>query len=67
MSPLITNLIEVEDTLYPNSAIKTIRDKTRNRHIKEAFIWRKDDRIYVLDNPSTQYDIVFQDVFPKTS
>lgn len=56
--------IDIADTLYPNAPIKKIRDTTNGRDIPENMIWRKNNHIYVLDDPSTRYHIVFEDIFP---
>lgn len=56
--------IDIADNLYPNAPIKKIRDTTNGRDIPDHMIWRKDNHIYVLDDPSTRYHIVFEDIFP---
>ena len=57
--------IEISDTLYPDESIKKIRDASNARDISSDFIWRKNDHIYVLDDPATKYQIIFEDVLPE--
>ncbi|HMA83878.1 MAG TPA: NosD domain-containing protein [Candidatus Thermoplasmatota archaeon] len=57
--------IDIKDTVYPDADLKKIRDVTNGRDISPELIWRKNDHIYVLDDPSTEYDIIFEDVLPE--
>ncbi len=57
--------IDIEDTLYPDSDLKKIRDASNGQDISNELIWRKNNHIYVLDDPSTEYNIVFEDVLPE--
>jgi len=49
------------DDKYPQSQI-TI--KAGERTISSDMIWRKNDKIYILDDPATVYTIVFSDIYP---
>jgi len=59
--------IDVNDILYANASIKTIRDTTNKKTISDDMIWRENNRIYILDDPSTRYYIVFENIFPSIS
>ncbi len=52
--------IETDD-IYSKS-ILTI--KTGDRTISTDMIWRKNDKIYILDDPDTIYTIVFSNIYP---
>jgi len=52
--------IDIND-IYPYA---TIVITTENRTIPIDRIWRKNDKIYVLDDPSTEYTITFQNIYP---
>ncbi len=52
--------IEVDDQ-YPNSPV-TI--KTANRIISSDKIWREQKKIYVFDDPETEYQFIFDSIFP---
>jgi parallel beta-helix repeat protein len=52
--------IETDD-LYPQS---TITIKAGVRTILSDMIWRKNDKIYILDDPDTEYTIVFSNIYP---
>jgi parallel beta-helix repeat protein len=49
------------DDKYPQSQI-TIKAGVRT--ISSDMIWRKNDKIYILDDPDTVYTIVFSDIYP---
>ena len=52
--------IEVDDE-YP---IATLTVKTGGRTISSSLIWRKNDKIYVFDDPGTQYQFIFEGIYP---
>jgi nitrous oxidase accessory protein len=53
--------IEVDDQ-YPNSPV-TI--KTMNRAISPDKFWRENQKIYVFDDPETEYQFTFDSIFPS--
>lgn len=57
-------LIDLSDTLYPNADIKSVRDVTHDIVIPLEQVWRKEDHIFILDDPGMIYEIVFEDIFP---
>ncbi len=56
-------IIDISDSLYPDSPIKEVKDKNNNI-IPTQQIWRTNDHIYILDDPSTEYHIIFEDIIP---
>jgi len=52
--------IETDD-LYPWS---TLSIKTGARTISDDMIWRKNNKIYILDDPAIVYTIVFSNIYP---
>jgi parallel beta-helix repeat protein len=51
--------IEVDDEYsYADLVVKT-----GNRTIDSEFIWRKNNNIYVFDDPSTEYQFIYQDIY----
>ena len=53
--------IEIDDS-YPDAALTV---KTGERTISLDLIWRKNDKIYVLDDPETEYQFIFDDIYPS--
>ena len=53
--------VETDDK-YPYS---TVTVSTGSRIISSDMIWRKNNKIYFLDDPDTIYTIVFSDIYPK--
>jgi parallel beta-helix repeat protein len=53
--------IEIDDTLFPNSPVTV---KTGDRTISSTRIWRKYDKLYVLDDPDTKYRFIFDSIYP---
>ena len=51
--------IDVND-LYPDSSVNIT---TNSGEISSELIWRKNSRIYVLDDPDTEYSIIFNDIY----
>ncbi|MBN2603712.1 MAG: right-handed parallel beta-helix repeat-containing protein [Candidatus Thermoplasmatota archaeon] len=54
--------IELDDSKYPNSPVTV---KAGSRTISEGKIWRTNGKIYVLDDATTSYYFIFEDIFPK--
>ncbi len=54
--------IEVDDTKYPDLSITV---KTGDRTISSDMIWRKNNKIYVLDDPTTKYQFIFENIYPE--
>jgi parallel beta-helix repeat protein len=54
--------IELDDSKYPNSPFTV---KAGSRTISEDKIWRTNGKIYVLDDATTTYYFIFEDIFPK--
>ena len=54
--------IEVDDK-YPESPLTVKRGDGSN--IYSDMIWRKSDKIYILDDPDTEYHFVFKNIFPE--
>ncbi len=52
---------EIDDN-YPHADLSVI---TNNRVISSDFIWRKNNKIYVFDDPETEYNFVFQNIYPS--
>jgi parallel beta-helix repeat protein len=52
--------IEIDDQ-YPNSLISIT---TNGRTISADNIWRKNQKIYVFDDPETYYQFTFYDIYP---
>jgi parallel beta-helix repeat protein len=52
--------VETNDK-YPLSIITV---KAGDRTISSKMIWRKNDKIYFLDDPATVYTIIFSDIYP---
>jgi hypothetical protein len=45
----------------------TFTVKTGNRTISSDMVWRKDGRIYILDDPATTYDLIYRyTILPPT-
>ena len=57
--------IDVEDSVYPDADIKSVRDVTNGRSISQDLIWRENNHIYILDDPSNRYHIIFENIFPS--
>ncbi|DAC72989.1 MAG TPA: hypothetical protein DSN98_02365 [Thermoplasmata archaeon] len=55
--------IEINDQ-YPDSPV-TIT--TRDRTISSDKVWRENQKIYVFDDPETDYKFTYDDIFPKLS
>ena len=53
--------IEIDDE-YPDASLQV---KTGDRTISSDMMWRKNNKIYVLDDPETTYQFIFQDIFPS--
>ena len=53
--------IDLED-FYPDS---TFVIKTENKTISSDMTWKKNGRIYALDDPGTNYTITFSDIYPE--
>jgi len=53
--------IEVDDT-YPESSLTV---KTDQKTISTDFIWRKNNKIYIFDDPETTYYLIFDDIYPS--
>jgi parallel beta-helix repeat protein len=51
--------IEIDDE-YPDASLTV---KTGERTISSDLIWRKNDKIYVLDDPETAYNFVFDGIY----
>jgi hypothetical protein len=45
---------------YPYASVSVL---TENRIISSDFIWRKNNRIYILDDPEINYTIVFDNIY----
>jgi parallel beta-helix repeat protein len=54
--------IELDDSEYPNSPVTV---KAGNRIISEEKVWRTNGKIYVLDDATTSYYFIFEDIFTK--
>jgi len=52
--------IEVDD-LYPNAQVSIT---TNGRTISADYVWRKNQKIYVVDDPDTNYQFIFYDIYP---
>jgi parallel beta-helix repeat protein len=52
--------IEIDDE-YPYATLTVI---TESRTISSDFIWRKNDKIYVFDDPETKYQFIFENIYP---
>ena len=52
--------IEVNDQ-YPNSPVSIT---TKNRIISSDKFWRENQKIYVFDDPETEYQFTFDNIFP---
>jgi len=53
--------IEVSD-IYPDASLTV---KTGDRTISEDRIWRKNSKIYIFDDPETEYQFIFEGIYPK--
>jgi len=53
--------IEIDDS-YPDASLTV---KTGGRTISSDLIWRKNNKIYVLDDPETEYQFIFDDIYPS--
>jgi len=53
--------IEIDDN-YPHADLSVIKN---NKIISSDFIWRKNNNIYVFDDPETKYQFVFQNIYPS--
>jgi len=53
--------IEIDDP-YPDASFTV---KTGERTISSDLIWRKNNKIYVLDDPETTYQFIFDDIYPS--
>ncbi|RLF56908.1 MAG: hypothetical protein DRN27_08815, partial [Thermoplasmata archaeon] len=56
-------IIDISDSLYPDSPIKEVK-KENNDIIPQDQVWRVDGHIYIVDDPSTEYRIIFEDIIP---
>jgi parallel beta-helix repeat protein len=55
--------LHIEDR-YPHA---TLTVKVNDTKISEDRIWRKNSRVYVLDNPGTEYHFIYEDIIiPET-
>ncbi|MEA3458074.1 MAG: PKD domain-containing protein, partial [Candidatus Thermoplasmatota archaeon] len=54
--------MEVDDK-YPDSSLTIERED--GNVIYSDMIWRKNGKIYVLDDPDTEYHFFFEDIFPE--
>ena len=53
--------IEIDDQ-YPDASLTV---KTGERTISSDLIWRKNDEIYIFDDPETEYQFIFDNIYPS--
>jgi parallel beta-helix repeat protein len=58
-------IIDIDDTLYPDAQIKDVKDKSNNNILSSDRYWRTNNKIFILDDPSLSYQIIFKDIFPE--
>ncbi|MFO7678020.1 MAG: NosD domain-containing protein [Thermoplasmatota archaeon] len=53
--------IEIDD-IYPGASLSVT---TNQRKISSEFIWRKNNKVYVLDDPEILYEFIFTGIYQK--